>query len=545
MIRTKVNSIFPFSIICLFLIASSCANKLSPTGGEKDIEGPLAVRVAPKNYSTNFESKKIEIAFNEFVALKDLNKQLVISPIMDPIPEITLKRKTLTIKLPDSLKRNTTYTINFGDAIVDITESNPIVNFQYVFSTGNYIDSLYCGGKALRASDLSTQKDILIMLYEDLQDSIPAKQLPDYYSKTDENGLFLLNNLKAGTYRLIALKDNNNNFLYDLPEEFVGFESNFISLPDSLAHRILLSKPEPSKLKLVRSTNNAYNQVRLIFNTSTTNLAIVDLQNNEISNVIQEFSTYRDTVQLYVTDTVPDSLKFIVRNGLNTIDTVNISLGKVRSKSKGRGAAVLPFSLKNNIKSARLDYNKPIRLKSNYPIRELDIEKFSLYKDSVKMDAPKIVADTKANILVSIDGGFTENESYRLVILPNAIENLIYQRNDTIDLKFIVKRIKEYGNLNLSFNPNPGAGNFVLLLVDDEDKTKYKLLGNSSGTYSFNYLFPGSYKIKMFLDENNNGKLDPGNYWSNVQPERVYYYPETVKVRANWDVSISWDIELK
>jgi len=209
-------------------------------GGPKDEDAPRVLSSSPANYSLNFDKKKIEIAFNEFLVLKDINQQLVVSPPLKEKPIVRLKNKSILIELESELRENTTYTINFGEAITDLNEGNILVNYEFVFSTGDYLDSLSVGGRLLNAFDLKPSKEpVHIMLYDDLSDSIVFKEIPIYIGKTDMEGNFRINNLKADSFKIFALKDANNNVLFDPPNENIAFLEEVLNVDPNFFQKII------------------------------------------------------------------------------------------------------------------------------------------------------------------------------------------------------------------------------------------------------------------------------------------------------------------
>jgi hypothetical protein len=226
------------TLICLSLLLIAlglwrCANPVSPTGGPKDVTPPKVTLCDPPQYSLFFKSDKIRITFNKFIQLKDPSSMVNIAPPLLPNTDYSLRGKTLLIKIDDSLKKNTTYSIMFGDAIADITENNVLHDFSYVFSTGKYIDSLSLKGKILDAFNLLPQKDVLAMLYVNENDTLPFDSLPFhvrpyYMTKTNENGEFNFHNIRDIPFKLFALKDMNGNYIYDLPNERVGFIDSLV-----------------------------------------------------------------------------------------------------------------------------------------------------------------------------------------------------------------------------------------------------------------------------------------------------------------------------
>jgi hypothetical protein len=201
----------------------------SPNGGAKDTQPPIPIKSKPVNYSTNFNEDKIIIEFDEFVVLKNINQELLISPPLKNRPEIKQRGKSLVLKLNNKLRDSTTYNINFYNSIADLNEGNVLDDFQFEFSTGSNFDSLYMSGKVYDAFNFSTEKNIYIMLYDKFNDSIPRKTLPNYISKTNKNGEFTIPNINNNQYYIFALKDMNNNMLFDLPNERIAFLDSCMS----------------------------------------------------------------------------------------------------------------------------------------------------------------------------------------------------------------------------------------------------------------------------------------------------------------------------
>ncbi len=225
----------------IFLLAAviSCARIGTPTGGPKDVTPPKVVLSEPQNYSTNYSGKEINIEFNEFIQLKSINQEFIVSPPQKDKPVIVQKGKRVVVQLRGDLADSTTYTLNFGNAIADYNEGNPLPGYEFVFSTGPVLDSLSVKGRVLKAFDLTPDKDgELVMLYKNLNDSAPHTMVPAYITKTDEKGYFSINNIPEGKYRLFALKDVNANMMYDLPNEAVAFADSVITINADVQARI-------------------------------------------------------------------------------------------------------------------------------------------------------------------------------------------------------------------------------------------------------------------------------------------------------------------
>ena len=233
----------------LLLLITQCAKKGTPTGGPKDETPPVLIRAVPPNYTTNFNSKEIRIYFDEYIKLKDLNKNLIVSPPMEPAAIITpmgSASKYIDIEIMDTLLPNTTYVFNFGESVVDNNEGNPFSYFKYVFSTGDYIDSLTVTGVIRDALKYEPDNYVTVMLYEadsTYTDSLIYNEVPRYVTNTlDSSVVFELSNIKAGRYKLAALKDENNNYTFQPDKDKIAFYNGFIDVPTDSVYVLRLFK---------------------------------------------------------------------------------------------------------------------------------------------------------------------------------------------------------------------------------------------------------------------------------------------------------------
>ena len=244
-----------FHILLSFLvliILVQCAKIGSPSGGPRDIAPPVLLKSKPLNKSTLFTGTQLEFTFDEFINSQGMSQELVISPPMEETPEIRMRGKTLVIEFLEDLRENTTYTLSFGETIKDLNEGNILRNFEFVFSTGEKLDSLGVLGMAVQAFNLElpeTEDPIFVMLYENLSDSAPLLEIPDYVGKITPQGAFLINNIRPGTYRLFALQDLNRNYKYDVPEEMIGFiDTTLLLYPGMFDYKMTDTIPEPDSL---------------------------------------------------------------------------------------------------------------------------------------------------------------------------------------------------------------------------------------------------------------------------------------------------------
>ena len=244
-ILVRVSTLFEFLFVLIFMILIGCARIGSPAGGPMDEEPPKIRKSDPPNFTTEFQGKNIEIQFDEYIRLDDVNQKLIISPPLQSRPQVRTKGKSVLISIEDTLIENTTYTFNFNDAIVDNNEGNPLENFQFVFSTGSTLDSLILAGRVINAFNNEIPDNVVIVLYEDLSDSAIFKNQPLFLTKLNDKGQFLLRNLRAGTYQIYALQDENLNYIYDPPEP-VAFSDTLVRM--NPAHSAFLSVNDTTRI---------------------------------------------------------------------------------------------------------------------------------------------------------------------------------------------------------------------------------------------------------------------------------------------------------
>ena len=319
-----------FTFIALLALLWSCAQVSSPTGGNKDTQPPVVnqSKTEPANFSTNFSSETIKLEFDEYFNLSNPNKNIIITPTLKNKVDYDVKNKRLIINLNNELADNTTYTINFGKSITDITEGNILTNFRYVFSTGNILDSLELKGYVYDAITKKPISDAAVMLYTDFQDSIPLKEIPYYFTKTLKSGWFNLKNVKEGEYKLVALSEINDNLIFDSNDELIAYSDTLITInkPDSTDGTISLIafKETEEKLYVEEKKYNFNNLISIEFNKPPSE----NLKAEFIPKI--DFETYHfpktHSIQYYLTENTLAE-KIILSDG-NFTDTVSLKKSK-------------------------------------------------------------------------------------------------------------------------------------------------------------------------------------------------------------------------
>jgi len=535
-------------IYCLLLttycaLSFGCAQVVTPDGGPKDSTPPRVVHYTPDSAATNFHGKKIVITFDEYIALNDLNKQLIISPAVKHKPEVTIRKKDLIIEFKDSLDANTTYSISFGKAIRDITENNSLNNFRFVFSTGSFIDSLKCGGTVVNAQTLRGEKNVLVMLYRNTGDSVPYKEKPYYYTRTDDNGNFLLTNLAAAKYKVFALDDQGEDYLYNTPEERIAFSDSLIMLSsdvDSL--RMLMFREKPTKQRLAKVIQSGPGRIQLVYHLPIGDPSVSSSPALPVSMTPAiEYNDSRDTINIWLPKVETDSVTFIVKSGSVVLDTIPIALQKTGTK-KPRAGTTDPRALvlTNNGSSGKLLPGNQFTFYSSNPIQTLDTSRI-IFRMGADTIAKKVqVSASRRQVKFAVP--FPEDSSFSVFIPPGAIIDIYGQKNDTLKAGFSVQALRMFGNLSVKM-PNLEAGRYLVEVVDEKDRVVRDTLINGPATIEFGTMNAGNYRIRLIRDANGDAQWTPGNYPQKIQPERVTYYAVTVRVRAGWDMDIEWILQ--
>ncbi|PVW14142.1 Ig-like domain-containing protein [Marixanthomonas spongiae] len=519
-------------IVLLFLLSFvECAKKGSPSGGERDSIPPVIVRSVPENYTTNFTGNEISIYFDEYIKLKDLQKKLIISPPLKYPPNITplSTSKRLRIQIEDTLKENTTYSINFGQSIVDNNEENPFEYYKYVFSTGSYIDSLNVKGRVQDALLPNPEIPTTVMLYEvdeTFVDSLVYSEKPKYITTTkDSTGIFEITNVKEGNYLLMALKENNNDYTFQPENDKIGVASEIISLPTDSTFTLTLFKETPA-YQVARPKHESKNHI--IFGYQ----GIADsLQLELLSQVPSNFEekTYKDlkkdTLHYWFKPEVEnDSLLFLARNS-GIIDTLNVKMRNLYRDS----LKIEPLQTGIMLPSDTL------KLLANTPLEAIDDEKITVL-DNDSIAIPPIMAIDKKHNVANVFFPKTEDKTYQVQLLPGALTDFYEATNDTLTYTLRTKAVSDYGTLNITFE-NLRQFPVIVQLVD----SKFKVIAEEYITELQPVLFkninPGTYYVRVVFDENSNKKWDTGRFLTRQQPERVLYYPSQLEVRANWSLN--------
>jgi len=580
-----------YSILPVFflIITLSCAKIGTPVGGPKDVTPPEVdwTKTKPANNSTNFSGKKVEITFNEFLKLKDIQKLFVTSPPFKNKPEVILKYKTVVVNFKDSLIPNATYTLNFGNSITDNNEGNAIRAFEFVFSTGDFIDSLSYEGKVTNALDHKPDKEgLFVMLYDVMGDSVPFKYLPAYTAKTNEMGFFRINHIKADTFMVVAVKDNNNNFMMDTNEEvafsdsLLYLNSSFYHAPDTAAAKdtarsdsayfsrfkpqieLYYFKEDNKSQYLVKKERKLANQLFYNFNAPLTDTFKISIADNPVKKpwYLLEESANRDSMTVWITDTTlikTDTLKTVLvypmLDSTNTLqpkfDTLRMVYkapqAEQRRSKKLANKEIQKLSISSNARDG-FDLNNKIVVIADQPIDSIDKTKiyFTYLEDTVSTPVKYTVNKDSADFRkFRINFTPSSGTAYTLVFDSLAVSSIYNTYNDSLGVKFNAQRDDFYGAIKAKLEDV--KGNVILQVMDDKEALIKTYFLKEDKLVTIDYLAPGKYMLKVIFDTNDNRKWTPGNYLKKIQPEKVEYFKDIITVRSNWDVEVTWKLGQK
>ena len=525
--KTLSNFILAFIIGFIFI---NCANRGTPDGGPKDETPPAIIKSDPENFSTNFTGNEIRVYFDEYIKIKDIQKQLIISPPMKTQPEIKPlggASKYISIKIFDTLPPNTTYAFNFGNSITDNNEGNPYPFYRYVFSTGDYIDSLSVKGNIVDAIKKQPATFVNVSLYEvdsTYTDSIIYKETPKYITNTlDSLTTFSIENIKAGKYMLIALKDGNGDNKFQQKSDQIAFYKSFIEVPTDSIYTLRLFSEEldfnATRPKLVSGEKIAFG-----YEGDYKNMAI-----NMLSEIPADFD-YRITK-----DVKADTLYYWYKPRLE-VDSLlfNVSHPNFEKDFTVRIAEVPRDTLLiKKLSSGTIGYNEDFKISGSTPFASFDTSKVSLMdKDSTQVNFTANF-DTISNTY-AFNFNKTEDNNYRMQILPEAFIDFFDDKNDTLNFSVNTNRASNFGYAR--FTLVNATYPIIIQLTDKKGEVKAEQYVTEQKPIDFLNLSSGMFYIRVINDTNGNGKYDTGSYLKKIQPEQVSHFQE-IEIRADWGLS--------
>ncbi|MGL2987816.1 Ig-like domain-containing protein [Flavobacterium sp. RSSA_27] len=531
---------YRFLLFLFLFICIGCAKKGSITGGLKDTIAPTLKISFPENYSTNFKGNQIKLTFDEYIKLKGLEKQLIVSPPMKNEPLIipSTVTKYLTIQIKDTLQPNTTYSFNFGQSITDNNEGNPLNQFKYVFSTGPYVDSLALGGRVKDALEKEVESFVSVMLYEvneKFKDSVVYTNPPRYITNTlDSLKTFRLENLKAGKYLLVAIKDRNNNNKFNPKTDKIGFHKQFITIPNDTVYEIELFK-EVLPFKAYKPYQASGNRLVVAYDGkqdfSKSKPKIILKNNTEtLESIVTQFPK-KDSLQVWYKPIKADSLLINIKKE----SYVNDFSIKIKNQKKD----TLSISA---VQTGILNLREQFTLESSTPLVKIDPTKITLTDAAAKTVVFTHQYDDFNQKLI-FDFKKVPSEKYEFKLLPGALTDFFEKSNDTLTYKLNTRNETDYGNLTVVLS-NAKRFPIIIELTNSKGEVLASEFTEKENKVIFTFLEPANYTLRAIYDDNNNQKYDSGNFLEKRQSEEVIYFSKEVDVRANWEVEQSFDLSI-
>lgn len=571
-------------LIPVFLLAFGCAKMNTPSGGPKDKEIPVIVKSVPGNGATDFTGRELVVTFNEYIVLDRISEKFLVSPPMKKRPEITIRGKSIHIKYEGELRDSTTYTFYFQDAIRDLNENNPINNYQFVFSTGPFIDSLSVTGNVYSALNLDPPENTMVLLYTQPDDSSVIKQIPDYITRVESNGEFRIDNVHPGTYRLYALTDVDNSKNYNNRDELFAFYDepvqitpgkNFLPLKkDTVTIKPATTGKVPVKPTVIGEYPlilfQAQKQLHYLASSSrkqSYQLSYVlslapDTMNFDFSipgvsadAYFIERSRNNDTLIVWLTDSTVynrSQIETIVRYpftdtlGITALkdDTVLMRYLAPRA-SRTKVVKRIPYKVSTNI-SGQERPDKRITLTAPSPFMPPDTSRialFELLKDQKIRHPFSLSRDTSNVCRYQMDTELKSGKNYLFITDSAAFSNIYGEYSDSAGMRFSIMPPEAYGKLILEIKGYEGSK--IIQLMDNTEKLIRQIYLKTNRKVEFALLEKGKYRIRAIFDLNNDGKWTTGNFDLHRQPEPVQYYPEEIEIKENWDVIDVWELILK
>lgn len=523
----------------LILLTVQCASIKQPTGGPKDSIAPVVLNEFPANFSKNFKEKKIEITLDEYVKLNNQQKEFSISPDMDKPPQFKIKKKILEITLPDSLEQNTTYTINFGKGLVDYNASNPIVNYSYVFATGDQIDSLSISGNVTNALTKEIEKEVRVLLIPTSQDSIFGKKKANIFAQTDTLGNYKISNLRENTYRIYALKETNNDRIYNNPDELIGFLKDSIVLDKDLTQvNLQISKGTPIKFRVLDKKIENTGRIQLTFNRGVKDpgLTLINDDENDKSKIVK-YSQAQDSAFIYMNNLDRDSIKFILTEQKSVLDTILI-----RKSNLKLDRAIIPILVPSN---GKVDRVKHLTLSSLTPIKSVDKSKIKFIEDSIAKTNFQLQLDTTVSNLYHIRYNWRKQKNYEIILEEGAMKGYFGEENKEKKISLSYDDSDNYGDITFTFTGIDTTKQYIVELIDEKKEKVYRkdVLDNALAKVAYKEFPGGKYTLRIIRDDNKNGIWDPGEVYQLTQPESLIYLNKIFTIRANWEQNESFNLQ--
>ncbi|MDD2345644.1 MAG: Ig-like domain-containing protein [Bacteroidales bacterium] len=525
----------------------SCAQILAPTGGPRDTEPPKLLGTSPAQKSTHVTQNEFILDFNEFFSLQNPNNNVLVSPPLNQSIEFKTRGKSLIINIKDTLKSNTTYSINFANCIRDITENNTIKTLTYVFSTDSFIDSNSIKGKVINAKTLLPEKEVSVVLYKSDIDTLPTTEKPYYLTKTNETGEFEFDYLAEGSYAIYALLDKNNNMISDIASEAFAFHKQMIESKPiaNISENDIINLNLFIHADTVQRINRSFSSTKGVQTLALKNpyqqieFTILN-ENIKKERFYFEFNSIKDTVQIYDLEMSVDTILLKVSD-LNFSDTLKF----ITQQEPPRRGGKRSVETTNQVRGYLIDGEHPFLptfIEFSYPVKEVLKEDFFYIKDEVDTLSGKIFINDSLPKRVMLSFEKMAKSKYAISIPDSSIITYNGLVNDSINQLITVKNEADYGHFTAKINYHQTVP-VLVQLMDEQGKIFEETTIFKSEDLQYINKLPKTYRMAFVFDINNNGKWDTGNYFTKNQPEPKYFFEKPFTVKANWEIEESINLD--
>ena len=595
--RVASAAVVVFALMFGALLLTKCASTMTPTGGPKDTLPPVIVYMEPDNFTTNIDTlhpPKIYVEFDEYVQIKDQQKELYTSPAMKKKPSVVRRGRGILVTIKDTLRPNTTYAINFGSSIQDNNESNPLHSMRYVFSTGPEIDSMYMSGYTADAfkADSVSKSFIYFFIADSVErpnewDSTMFKYKPDVIARAEKNGIFIAQNLKPVKYRIYAFEDTNNNMEYEPSVDQIGFLDstyNPMEMPgftiwyDSLRHypsaepqlyfRMFMDRRFTRQVLSGHERLNRH-KAMLYFGSQYPEVTKIEFDSIDSDKVIYDpQNATRDTVALWfnipaeeLPDTIKGRITYLKHDSINNLveseDKLRLAwvytetkeereerekIEKEREKARKNGEdfeePVKPNPFKINIPaSSEVNKDKHVSFEFDYPLTKFDTAAISFTMTPDGATEPQsakfeIVADTLNRRKFQLRADWQPKAKYELMMPAGMFENVAAESNDTVKCSYTSSDPAKYAIVRVKVRSTHPKARYILQITNAQGKIQKEMPNVTAGDYTFEYVTAGDIMLRVVEDMNANGKWDTGDMVLMRQPERTEIYKNEEGVEA-------------
>lgn len=545
------------AILSVVLACAGCANRgIGPQGGPRDSIPPVPLHSEPENGSLEFRGNKIDVAFNEYLQLNNISQNLLMSPPQQHAPEVKARGKHLIVQFEDTLRENTTYTLDFGNAVCDFTERNPLANYTFAFSTGPVIDTLQLSGYVFDARNLNPAKGITVGVYSNLEDSAFTRLPFERIGRTDSVGAFRIGNMKEGIYRLYAVEDISRDYCLT-PGESLAYADEPVmpAYETDSALTLWLFSQQQQRLYLLRTLREKQHKIQIYFSTSPDSLPQLRPLTDSLNYYIS-YNNTRDTLTMWLTDSasiLQDSI-FIEARYRRTdslyhlewaMDTLRAVWRTPRLSAKAQQLMLKrhrnrKIELKSNARSG-FDIYDTLRISSATPLAEFIADSIRLYErvDTILKPLAFSMAPTDTlPMQLFLFASLKPGKKYELHIDSAAMHDVYGAPNKEEKFTLQLKTPEDYSTLRVKLNPY--LPNARIQLLNSKDEVVRELPSDPSGAF-FKYLKPDAYYMRLYLDLDGDKRWTTGSWEEYRQPEPVYYFPEKIQTKPNWDFEEEWD----